>query len=331
SYLADHSDQAREQIMALDPLVVRNRSTAEALDFFTIGSTVRNNDLLSESQRRMLEALADGPLSRAALARRLGLQSPRLLRTEELEDSGHVQRSALTPTDVLHTTGEFVAWDQRAATHALEVFADLYGEAPGIVAERIHETVVEKLCLQVLLSSYRLSQHASEGCDCELCRTMLDSALSRADGQPMRVRCEFTQDLVAIGAPVRAFFPDLAKRLQAKVTIPDHAEVANAIGAVASEVIAHERVIIRPGEIGNYVVHSRDARKEYVEVERAVQAARDQAATIALRRAREAGAPEARVRVDTDSREVRIADGSLQLVEITIDATAAGRPLLTSQ
>ncbi|MFO7948011.1 MAG: DUF1638 domain-containing protein [Armatimonadota bacterium] len=331
SYLADHSQQAREQIMALDPLAVRNRSNADALDFFTLGAAADKKDHLIESQRRMLEALADGPLSRAALARRLGLQSPRLLRTEDLEDNGYIQRSALTPTDVLHTTGEFVAWDREAATHALEVFADLYGAPPDAVAERIHETVVEKLCLQVLLASYRLSQHDSDGCDCELCRTMLDSALSRADGQPMRVRCEFTQDLVAIGAPVRAFFPDLAEQLQAKLTIPEHAEVANAIGAVASEVIAHERVIIRPGEIGNYVVHSRDARSEYVDVERAIQAAREQASAIALRRAGEAGAPGARVRVDTDSREVRIADGSLQLVEITIDATAAGRPSLTSR
>lgn len=328
AYIAAHSEQAKRQIHALDAATIQDRSSAAALDLFTTGRPPNNPDMLTQRQRRILEALSDGPLSRAALARSIGLQSSSLLRTEDLQASGYIQRAALTPTDILHTTGQFTRWDTSAAQHALGVFSALYGAPESDVAEGILEQVVQKLCMQILLASYRLPQHEQGDCDCPLCQTILNNVLAKADGQAMRISCDFADELVAIGAPVRAFFPQVAQRLHAGLSIPEHAEVANAIGAVASEVVAHERVIIRPGEIGNYVVHSRDARTEYVDLEEAVMAARQEAADIARRRATEAGAPACRARVDVDRRRVRIADGSIQLVEVTVDATAAGRPTI---
>jgi len=276
-----------------------------------------------------LQALASGPLSRAALARHLGLQSPQLLDTRHLENAGYVQRSALTPTDILHVTGEFVAWDVDAAAHGLVVFSELYGAPQDEIICGVREQIVRRLCMQVLTSAYSLPPHDITGCDCPLCTEILGAALSEDDGRPVHVHFRYDHDLVAIGAPVRPFFPAVAERLGANLIIPEHAEVANAIGAAASEVIVHEKVIVRPGEIDNFVLHSREQRTEYRELEDAISAAGAAAEDLALRRARGAGADDPRIRTDVNRREVRIADGSLQLIEVAVTATAAGRPMLT--
>ncbi len=327
-YLAAFYEPARTQLMALDPLSIVDPTSARALDFFVFVTTPPDRTKLSERDAAALDALRDGPLSRTALARRLDLQSPQLLRIGELESAGYIQRSALTPTDILHVTGEFVAWDVPAAAHGLRIFAELYGEDQRAVIDAVREQIVRRLCMQVLTCAYGLPPYDITGPDCPLCTRLLDAALSQSDGNPIHVSLKYLQDLVAIGAPVRPFFPEVAKRLGANLIIPDHAEVANAIGAAASEVVMHETVTVRPGELGNFVVHSRNQRNEYLKLEDAIAAAEALAEQLAAQRAIAAGAARPDTRTEVNKREVRIADGTVQLVEVTVEAIAAGRPTL---
>ncbi len=328
-YIAAADDNAQRQLMTLEADSILDRSSGAGLDFFMLLSPPDCMAQFPDRDRRIVDALADGPLSRSALAMRIGLSSPTLVRVDALEASGHVIRGGLTPTDVLHVRGDFAAWDVAAAAHALQLFADLYGDSPDVIAEAVIDHVVRRLCLQVLSSACKLPPHDPYACDCPLCRMLLDSGLSGTDGHAVRVDLSYLNDIVAIGAPVNAFFPEVARRLRGKLTIPKHAEVANAIGAVASEVIMHETVVIRPGEIGNYVVHTRRGRTEYGDIEEAVTAGRAEAERIASQRALAAGAGSPVTRTQVDRRSVRIADGSLQLIEVRVEATAAGRPTLT--
>lgn len=327
-YIAAHSERAASQLMALENDAIIDRTSGAGMDFFMLLSRPADQSRLPERDRRILDELSEGPLSRAALAMRLGLVSPTLLRADALETSGHVIRGGLTPTDVLHVWGQFEAWDTDAARHALRLFADLYGEPPEMLAEAVMDQVVRRLCLQVLTSAFKLPPHDPLDCDCALCRMLVDSGLSGGNGHPVEVDLRYIKDIVAIGAPVKAFFPEVANRLRGKLIIPEHAEVANAIGAVASEIIVHESVVVRPGEIGNFVVHSRNGRTEYPELEAAVSEGRAAAERLARHQAMAAGAGNPSARTEIDRRTVRIADGSLQLVEVRITATAAGRPTL---
>jgi hypothetical protein len=227
-------------------------------------------------------------------------------------------------------TGEFTEWDTEAASHALCVFADLYGAKPEIVCEAIQEQIICRLCLHVLTCAANLPPHDADLCGCPLCAHLLDAGLSAEYAKPTRVQFTCTQDLVAIGAPVAAFFPQVAHRLDANLTIPEHAEVANAIGAVASEVIAHEKAVVRPDELGAFVVHSRNTRQEFATLDRAIASARDITGELAVARAVEAGAANPTVHIDTNRKEARIADGTVQLIEISVRAIAAGRPALSS-
>ena len=332
-YLAAESADVKATIERLDANTVTNRGSSQTLEFFRLGRD-HEDAPLDERALALLKALADGPLSRDRLARRIGLVEGSLLRTDRLEDLGYVQRSSLTPTDLLHVTGEFVSWDVEAARLALDFFAGLYGAEPDTVIERVRDQIVRRLCVQVL-------HHVSGGAWAPQASDvqarhhgvmpprdyLLDLALSEPRG-PLQVTLTYSDTIVALGAPVHPFFPEMARRLNARLIIPEHAEVANAIGAVASEVVVRERAIVRPGELSAYVVHTRAGKREFEKLDVALAAARAEAERLAVERASRSGAASPKVRLDVDERRGLLADGAEELIEVIIEATASGRPEL---
>lgn len=318
--VAEHPE-VREVLDRLHHNEVTNRSTPQLLEFFRLG---RDHEYapLTDRQRAMVEALQDGPLSREQLSRKLRLIEPSLLRTEDLEDLGYVQRSALTPTDLLHVSGEFTAFDVAAARQALDFFAGLYGAEPTAVIELVRDEIVKRLCLEVLrhVTGRQLTGEAD--------RVLLELGLAAADRGPLAVAITYAHTLVAIGAPVHPFFPEAARRLNCRLVIPPHAEVANAIGAIASEVVVREQAIVRPGELAAYVVHTRTGKREFEKLEQAVQAAQQTAHDLAVQRAGLSGATRPQVRIDVNERRGMLADGQEELIEVHIEATASGRPEL---
>jgi N-methylhydantoinase A/oxoprolinase/acetone carboxylase beta subunit len=304
----------------LAPEGVYERSSAAILDFFTRGRAP--SGALSDYEQRLLAALSDGPLPRVELSHRLGLASPLLLHTESLERLGYLQRSALTPTDLLHARGDFTAWSVPAALRALELFADLYAAPVEETAAALLAEVVRLLAFETL--RYELGEAATAPASPS--RRLLQAAL---DGRPLggvRLTLDYSHPLIAIGAPVHSFFPQVGDLLQARVIIPEHAEVANAIGAVVSGVTVREQGLIRPGQFANYVLHWREGLCEFDSLEEAIASGRDLLADLALSRAVQAGADAPRVDVQVHHHQGHASDGSEVLVEIRLEATAAGRP-----
>jgi N-methylhydantoinase A/oxoprolinase/acetone carboxylase beta subunit len=219
-----------------------------------------------------------------------------------------------------------VSWDVEAARLALGFFAGLYGADPDTVIERVRDQIVRRLCVQVLhhVSGRSWDERAALRGDDYL----LDLALSEACSGSLQVTLSYCDTIVALGAPVHPFFPEMARRLNAPLVIPEHAEVANAIGAVASEVVVRERAIIRPGELSAYVVHTRAGKREFEKLEVAMEAARTEAEYLAIERASRSGAASPKVRLDVDERRALLADGAEELIEVIIEAMASGRPEL---
>ena len=64
--------------------------------------------------------------------------------------------------------------------------------------------------------------------------------------------------MIGIGAPTHVFLPDVAKALGTNCIIPEHAEVANALGAVIADISAKAQVEIVPDytAYGGYAIVS---------------------------------------------------------------------------
>lgn len=324
AFLSHHHPAAKSALMTIDP-VRGDHPTPAVLDFFTLARP--DFDGRADGiERQVIEALRPGPLAGQALARRLELISPVLLRFGRLEELGVVQRSALTPTDILHVTGEFAAWDTEAAQHALNVFSRIFGAAPEELIERVRRAIVERLAGQIIAKEIP----GACGDDPDEWPPLLRNAFG-PDGQvKLRTLLEYERPIVAIGAPVEPFFPAVGEALGAEVVIPEHADVANAIGAIAGEVVVRERAVIRPGEIANYVVHARSGRAEYEDLQSAIQSAKESTASLAQERARHSGTAAREVRHTVEERRAFSAEGERVLVEVLVEATVTGTPQLES-
>jgi N-methylhydantoinase A/oxoprolinase/acetone carboxylase beta subunit len=142
------------------------------------------------------------------------------------------------------------------------------------------------------------------------------------------VALHLKRPLVAIGAPVDTYFPEVARSLHCELVVPQHAEVANAVGAVVGSIMQTVRVLITPQEGGEvFRVHCEDGVHDFTDLEEAaifaLQAAKDRAAELA----RSAGAVAATVSAERRDQNA-MAAGEQFFVQSLITATATGRPHL---
>jgi N-methylhydantoinase A/oxoprolinase/acetone carboxylase beta subunit len=142
------------------------------------------------------------------------------------------------------------------------------------------------------------------------------------------VTLQLNQPLIAIGAPVSTYFPDVARSLQTPLVIPDHAEVANAVGAVVGSIMQTVRVLITPQENGEvFRVHCEDGVHDFGELEEAASFAMRAARERAVQLARKAGAVRASASAERKDQHATVA-GEQLFIQSVVTATASGRPHL---
>jgi N-methylhydantoinase A/oxoprolinase/acetone carboxylase beta subunit len=76
-------------------------------------------------------------------------------------------------------------------------------------------------------------------------RALLARALSGSEDAVLDCQLTLKNPLVGIGAPVRAYLPRTSAQLRTELIIPEHAAVANAVGAVVGSVMQQKKVLIR--------------------------------------------------------------------------------------
>ncbi len=312
-----------DRISRRDDLVY---TSAMSLDFVLPGPMATHRQLTRQEQR-LLDALGGKAVNRGDLAARLGLMSPRLLNVRQMEDRGVVARGALTPTDLLHYAGEFEAWDVAAARAGVEMFATLYGCPAEELVEAIWERITRRLALMVLSEELggesdleaEAVEHVSLG-------LLVDRLLARPNGDALALTPVYVRPVLGIGAPAGAFLPALEERLGGMVLVPEHAEVANAVGAIISHVASSEVVAVRPSAYDAYTVYAPGGRREFESLTDAAAYAAEEAARAARLRALRAGASEPRIEVEVDRRVGRLSTGEEQVIEVSVRATAVGYP-----
>jgi N-methylhydantoinase A/oxoprolinase/acetone carboxylase beta subunit len=146
------------------------------------------------------------------------------------------------------------------------------------------------------------------------------------DAQP-----RLANPLVAIGAPAAAFYPEVARRLGARLVVPEHAAVCNAVGAVVGVVSETIDILVNQPQWKVFRVHDPAGIRDFVEAEEAIAAAKDVARELALAAARRAGATDPHVETSVTERRASSSSGDTYLAEATIRARATGRPATGSR
>ena len=269
-------------------------------------------------------ALLDG---RAAHVNEVARVGGPFVDIDGLVRSGHVAEIALTPTDVLVAAGDLALGDRRVSSLGLALLAALARTEPVALDARVRAEVGSRLALEVAARAQAGDEGGREPSAAET--ALLQRQLTGGRTGALRVEISLGMPLVAVGAPVAAWFPGARDLIAAELIIPEHAEVANAFGALAGRVLerAEARVKAEPDEM--FVVVTPAVRERHGDYATARRRAEELASEAAWAAAAAAGAPGASVSLSHDevlALQARVGDDVF--VELTVVATASGPPLL---
>ncbi len=334
---------AHQYPTALETLRQQRMSAAvqsEGIQFALRQRTLDNErDGLSPTQLEIWEALAQGPVSLAGLFadhRRAHFLKYALA---HLVERGLVVLGGFTPTDAAHVLEYQRDWSTDAAWLGAELWARYLAASPAEWVGTAHDfcqRVVEQVTLQAgraLVAAALAESHGVHLDGQEVFRRLfVDHALTRNGTEDSLVDVSLTlrRPLVAIGAPVSTYYPGIAGCLHTQLRIPPHAEIANAVGAVAGGIMQTVCALIKPLGLDGFRVHLPTGTYDFTNLEEAATYATGQADQLAQAQARRAGAMDVQVQTRREDRIHRSEKGDVYL-DTEIIATAVGRPRLAGE
>lgn len=246
---------------------------------------------------------------------------------DRLVARGLVAISGFTPSDAAHVLARQANWDAGAARLGATLFArrkDGRGAAIAADAEAMSDRVlaaVTRRSAEVILET----AYAEDGLDPAFAAHGLIRRALDKDNAIVRLALSLDRPVVGLGASAGLHYSDLPGLLGTDVIVPEHADVANAVGAVVGQVrVAVESHVSRPSE-GVFRVQTGAVIADFADEESALERACAESSRQALERAAEAGAADAHVDVESDIKAAMI-EGGRTFIAATVFAVASGRP-----
>ncbi len=285
-------------------------------------------DGIGAREEALLDRLGDQVLPLSGLLR-TRMENGALTR---LVDRGILQVSGITPSDASHVLGRVEAWDADAAHKALELVArkrvgsgDMLAATPEHLAQMIIDQLTEQTNLTLLETAFSEEADDLGLPPKELARHVLTQRGLAQHRGLLALDVALNVDVVGLGASAPSYYPAVGERLRCKMVLPEHAGVANAIGAVVGRLtLRRSGTITSPAE-GQYRVHLEDGPKDFNVSDEALALLEKILRDEAEGAVREAGAEDIRVVVDRDIRTARVEEREV-FVEAMLTVEASGRP-----
>lgn len=335
----------------------KKKHTISLCEFFYLIRDISGDRFYNQNEMRIAAALKNGPLSVVELAELLDL-SIYDINTRRLEQHGVIMRCGLTPTDILHLTGGFTGWNSEAARYGALIMAHQIDISVDELIRTVHEEVLEKLFDSIMkmlledddenLLKGGITKQLNHLLTASFRKQRSQTADASAVGSPARpdnrlnkgtafMTCNFTTDatLVGIGAPIHLFLPDVAKVMQTRCVIPEHAGVANAIGAITGNVVAESQIIIKPqysvSGITGYLAFAQAEMHPFKTHDDSIEWAKNKAHELAMAAAQARGAGDIEMTVMIKNSEVAVGAevplaASDDLEHAPADAEPVGQP-----
>ena len=277
---------------------------------------------LDDTERLLLDSVGTHPTAAAPLITSANLR--RVL--DRLVRKGAVRLAGFTPTDASHVLGTQATFHTAVARQAATVFArrrDRMGhpiaESGEAIAALTVATLERRSAEAVLAAAFEHDGHPGSTVYSAAVQAALDRRFTA-----VRFDVGLAQPLVGLGASAHVYYPAVAALLATTVVVPEHAGVANAIGAVVGRVRISRTCTISSPQHGQFVVHA-DEPSMHTSLDSALATA-----TSFTEAQLEADMTAAGARVfDTvrtfDERTVEVS-GAIMFIEGVLTLTGTGRP-----
>ncbi len=267
---------------------------------------------LNESDKAVECLLEDGAHSLFYLADKTR-KDAKQMQLSKLVNQGDIQRISVTPTDVLHVLDRYGEWDKKTAAAGMEILAKKSGLSLIEFAKTAYKAMIDKLAGAFLQYTEQFD-----------CRYLMNNAIPDTSDTQKTQRTVQTP-IIALGAPAKAWMPDVCRRLNSRLVIPEFYDVANAVGAAVGLVKETVDILIRPGrKHKNFIIHAPWERKITDTLDEAIEYALPKAKEYAAQKIIAAGC----CKFETDyNREDRYSnDDNNVFIETKIQVTTAGEP-----
>jgi N-methylhydantoinase A/oxoprolinase/acetone carboxylase beta subunit len=275
-----------------------------------------------ERARQALALLEKGPVRARMLLKQVGAVSPVQIGADQLIRQDIISVAGLTPTDLMHASGEFAPWDAEAACQAVAAAAAQWEITPQAFIQKVRNSITRRITAEIIqfLSGASLPDKDFGFARKDLAHFAFDENIAPADPF-LGVQFQLKLPIVGIGAPARAILPPVAQALHTEIFFPEHYEVANAVGTVVGNILVTLEGEVLPW-VENHAVLGHIARaggvqRTFNKQEEALAHARQVLTEQSMKDACASGA--AAPTFDLEERE--LSDGTIRLT-----ARAAGKP-----
>jgi N-methylhydantoinase A/oxoprolinase/acetone carboxylase beta subunit len=305
-------------------------SNEDRLGQFVIQNRRPTRELAAE-ESKILDLLRNGPqpLYRLVEVLRYGRLAQRQI--ERMESQRLVLRAGFTPTDALHCLGQFERWDSDASRLGAALLAAQAKLSPDLFCAQVVSGLPDRASTELVSKVLSDEEIRPEWDQEPTATTLLRRALERIPDSDLQCRLTLNRPVVAIGAPVEAYFPRVAQQLHTEMVIPSYAHVANAVGAVVGGVMQQMRVEIHPlDEEACFRAYLPERIRDYATLDLAIEMTEQIVSNRLRDLARRAGAAQVEIKMERKDVHARIRGGWGQDIFLGTELifTAVGRPSL---
>ena len=281
------------------------------------------------------EAVVAGRLADGALRLGHAVQN----RTEtpamgRLINRGFVMMAGVTPSDAAHVLGLSDSWDKAAAEKALALFARRRtgaGQRIATSASDIARMIVDQLTAQTVdcLLQAAFAEDGFDGEPTVLAHHVLTQAGLAHHSGVVQIQMRLGVPVIGLGASAAAYYGAVGERLGARMILPEHADVANAIGAVVGQVQMQVTGTLSSDGAGVFTAHLPDGPQQCAGQEAGLAMLETALTAAAMEKALAAGVETPQVSVVRDIKQAEIV-GQQMFIEATLRVTASGRPRIAA-
>ena len=160
---------------------------------------------------------------------------------------------------------------------------------------------------------------------CPVCKVLINQLLTQENSH-YRVSINLKRPVIGIGAPIKYFLPKAVEPLGTKAILPDDADVANAIGAIISNVVIKKQLSIIPGDQGGFIVEGIAGTRHFNDFNDADHFAREELIRVLREKATAFGTSCQKVRLKTKDQVPTTASGDPVFMGRTVYASLTGHP-----
>jgi N-methylhydantoinase A/oxoprolinase/acetone carboxylase beta subunit len=314
----------KEALQFLNKNMQRHAFSTRKMQLLAVTKSVSRLEL-TPLEKKIVSLLKKRPHSIDELVLKTNVLSDISLPLHRLEENFILQRCGLTLTDILHVTGQFIKWDTDMAREYCRMFSFLSKKQMPELTQHLLDMEVNLLTLELLKRQLDDETDPQALDTCPVCKVLINNLIT-GNNPDYEVSINIKRPIIGIGAPIQYFLPKAVKPLGAKAILPEDADVANAIGAITSNVVIKKQLKIIPGDNGDFIVEGIAGTRHFKNFDNADRFARKKLIAMVRERALNSGTSSQKVILETRDQIPTTATGDPIFMGRTLFASLTGRP-----